>query len=107
MNNKQKDQLYQKIREAIVPKINPNAIFIFGSFATNTETQNSDVDILIEKKSNEPFHKRSVGIRRLLKDFDIPFDLLVYTPQEIQQKQKNKYSVVYQAIKNGIKIYEK
>ncbi|MFA5879552.1 MAG: nucleotidyltransferase domain-containing protein [Candidatus Margulisiibacteriota bacterium] len=107
MNDKQKMKIFQKIKDILVAKINPNSIFIFGLFATNTETENSDIDILIEKETIEPFHRRSIGVRRLLKDIDFPFDLLIYSPEEIKQKRTSKYSVVYQALTKGIKIYEK
>ncbi len=107
MDYKNKKELYQKIKRLLVKKVDPKTIFIFGSYANNTETENSDIDILIEKETTEPLYKRAVGIRSLLKEIDSPIDLLIYSPNEISQKLKNKYSIVYQAIHKGIKIYGK
>lgn len=105
INDIEKQYIYQTIREKLQP-IHPNRITVFGSFAKNEDHSNSDIDLLIEMNTDLPFIKRTLGIRRLLKEIPYPFDLLIYTPEEVATKLKDSYSVVFQAYKEGIRIDE-
>lgn len=107
MTQEQKTGIYAEIKRRLITALNPGAIYIFGSFARDTETGNSDIDVLIEKETTLSLQKRTSEARRLLKGLPFPFDVLVYTPQEIRGKLSDKYSLVYQAVSEGIKIYEK
>ncbi|MFH1619096.1 MAG: nucleotidyltransferase domain-containing protein [bacterium] len=107
MTQKQKTDIYEEIKRRLITALNPDAIYVFGSFARNTETANSDIDVLIEKETALRFQKRTSEARKLLKGLPFPFDVLVYTPQEIRGKLNDKYSAVYQAMSAGVKIYEK
>lgn len=107
MTQEQKTGIYGEIRRRLVAALDPDAIYIFGSFARNTETTGSDIDVLIEKETTLSIQKRISEAGRLLKGLPFPFDVLVYTPQEMREKSNDKYTVVYQAVSEGVKIYEK
>ncbi|HAR64165.1 MAG: hypothetical protein DKM50_00880 [Candidatus Margulisiibacteriota bacterium] len=102
-----KNRLYQIIREKIVAGLSPERIYVFGSFSRNQDTDNSDIDILIEKVTDSDIISRISGARRFLRGFPYPLDILVYTPQEIQEKSKDKHSVVFQALKDGVLLYDR
>jgi len=107
MTQEQKKGIYGEIKRRLIATLNPDAIYVFGSFARDMETTNSDIDVLVEKETALSFQKRTSEARKLLKGLPFPFDVLVYTPQEIREKLHDKYSVVYQAVSEGVKIYEK
>jgi len=106
MDLSKKQKLINDIKDKLVTTIHPKSIYLFGSFARNEETSSSDIDILIETNTNESFPNRNIGIRRSLKGINFPFDIIIYTPQEILDKAQDKYSLVYKVLKEGIKLYE-
>ena len=97
--------------ESIVQKIvlgyQPDKIFVFGSYATDTVVADSDLDLLIVKNTQIPFYKRSREVRKFLYGTKTPMDLLIYTDQELSNAEQDKYSVVYQALQHGKLIYAK
>lgn len=107
MKVEEKELLLNEITNRLVKGLSPSAIYLFGSFASNTETEDSDIDILIEKATSKRKIDRYHSVRGLLKGLPYPFDLLIYTPSEIKDRSKDKYSVIYQALNNGKKLYEK
>lgn len=72
----------------LIDNYRPEKIILFGSVARNQHTNNSDIDLLIIKKSEKkrPFRIKAVfealrGIKR-----NYPLDPLVYTPDEIKKR---------------------
>ena len=91
----------------IVENINPEKIILFGSYARGNYNEDSDLDLIIVKKSNLPRHKRGIEIRRLFYGLLIPMDLKVYTPDEYNAELINKYSFLHSAIKDSKTLYER
>ena len=94
---------------SIIKRIDPDTIYLFGSFANGGYDEGSDIDLLIVAKSGDPPLERRLKLRRMLKDYDrrIGLDLLVYTPEEFKMLENQPSSFIYSAIKNGEKIYER
>lgn len=63
----------------IAIRFNTDKIILVGSYAAGNPTNDSDLDLLIIKKSDLPRHKRSFEIQNLLIASMVPMDLLVYT----------------------------
>lgn len=105
MTSDTKQKLYEDITNKILLGISPKSLYIFGSYARNQETKDSDIDLLIEMDTDLPLWKRMGPVRRLLLDIRHPFDILVYTPKEMRSRLKDKYSVVYRAVSEGQKLY--
>jgi predicted nucleotidyltransferase len=91
----------------IVNNIDPEKIILFGSYANGNNNEDSDLDLIIVKKSNLPKHKRGIEIRRLFYGLLIPMDLKIYTPEEYNNELNNKYSFLYTAIKESKILYER
>lgn len=93
---------------SIIRKINPEKIYLFGSYATESSDEQSDIDLLIIAPSHERPLERRLKLRRMLSEYDRKFglDLLVYTPDEFEMLEKETSSFIYSAIKQGIKIYD-
>ena len=85
-----------KISE-IVKKIasgyNPEKIILFGSYASGTAAEDSDIDIFVIKDSELPRPQRTMQLRRMLLGSQIPMDLIVYTPREVD-KEKDEPSMI-------------
>ena len=100
----------KKISE-IVKKIasgyNPEKIILFGSYANGTAAENSDVDLFIIKNSELPRPQRAVQLRRILLGSQVPMDIIVYTPNEVNNEKDEKYSFVYEILNSGKTVYER
>ena len=100
----------EKILE-IVNKIasgyNPDKIILFGSYALGNPGENSDLDLFVIKETDLPRPQRSVQVRKMIYGSMVPIDLIVYTPQEIEESKDNKFSFVYQVLNTGKTLYER
>jgi predicted nucleotidyltransferase len=79
------------------------AAYLFGSFVTHTSRTWSDIDILIIQESELPFIERPRNFEDLL-ELGIPVDILVYTPNEIKQMEKDQSGFWKEIKKNRIKL---
>lgn len=83
-------KFYQKeikdITKRIAKKYKPEKIILYGSFAYGRPRKDSDVDLLIIKKTKKRRTERHLQVDRMLLDRVLPLDFLVYTPQEIERR---------------------
>ncbi|MCK5465963.1 nucleotidyltransferase domain-containing protein [Candidatus Parcubacteria bacterium] len=91
----------------IVDKYNPDKVYLFGSYAWGNPTADSDIDLFIVKNTVESQRERSRKLRSLLFGSGIPFDLLVYTPNEVKERLKMGDFFINDIIKKGEVLYER
>jgi uncharacterized protein len=91
----------------IATNINPDKIYLFGSYAVGKENADSDIDLLVVKETNLPKYKRSIEIQRLLIGSKLPVDIVVYTNDEFEIEKSKKFSFVNSAIKGAQLMYER
>jgi len=93
---------------SIIKQIEPEKIYLFGSYTTLAFDDQSDLDLLIVAPSNDRPLERRLKLRRMLLEYDrrIGLDLLVYTPSEFSILQEEPSSFVSSVLKQGIKIYD-
>ena len=99
------EELIQEIKNRIVSGVHPEKIILFGSYAYGTPTKDSDLDLLVIMPSDEPIHKRVLQIRKLLRDFRVPKDIIVYTPQEVEKWKNVTNAFITSIMKKGKVIY--
>ena len=83
----------------------PDKIMIFGSYATNSHTADSDVDILILKETFERPVERRRKVLHLLKGSKIPKDIFVMNRQEFEDAKDVSGSIAYEASRFGTIVY--
>ena len=93
---------------SIIREINPEKIYLFGSYAAESTDEQSDIDLLIVAPSYERPLERRLKLRRMLSEFDrnIGLDLLVYTPDEFETLLRETSSFISSVIGRGKKIYD-
>jgi predicted nucleotidyltransferase len=91
----------------IVLNYRPDKILLFGSYATGTANENSDLDFIIIKDTNTPKHKRGREVRRHLLGALVPMDLKIYTQDEFNIESNVDYSFLNSAIKGAKVVYER
>lgn len=96
----------ERISRKLVDSYKPERIILFGSCAHGKVTEDSDIDMLIIKKTKK---RRIDRIKEVLftVDNDLPFEPLVYTPQELKRRQAMGDFFVQDVLKEGKIIYEK
>jgi uncharacterized protein len=79
------DALIHQIVNVIVACFDPQRIILFGSRARNQARFDSDIDLFVEMDSSLNPRARSSAIYAAFEDCDWPMDVLVYTPQEVNE----------------------
>lgn len=104
-------KLIDEMVETVVSEVKPLRIYLFGSCALGTEGTDSDIDLLIiEEDAFNRNHNRwseLKRIRRALKRFHIPKDILVYSHEEFDQWQHATNHIIGHATRQGRLVYER
>lgn len=104
------EQLIEEMVRTIVEEIGPRRIYLFGSCARGDQALGSDVDLLIvEDQEFGPDRKRwseLQRIRKALRPFRIPKDILVYSQDEFAAWQNSVNHIVARAVREGKLLYE-
>jgi uncharacterized protein len=93
--------------ERIVHELIPEKVVLFGSYAYGVPTPDSDVDLLIILKTDAPSKNRSWAVSQLLLPRPFPVDILVRTPQEIEQALVRGDFFVREILERGVVLYER
>ena len=84
---------------------NIHRIIVFGSVATDSQSLDSDLDLLIVKDANVNKYQDIVQFRKVLKGLGLPIDILVIEKNEFQERLEYPSNVYYWANKNGKVVY--
>lgn len=106
MDNESFDRLNQ-ITQKLVEQIQPEKIVVFGSYATERATPNSDVDLLVILESDLRRDQRQEAISRVLRPRDFPLDVLAYTPAEVDTCLADPHSFLRHILTTGRVLYER
>ena len=103
-----KKQTINIIKDTLVAVYNPLKIYLFGSHAWGTPTEDSDLDLLIiVSKSTKKSYERAVKGYHALRDMTISKDILVLTKKEFEESSKDSSTLCYQAKHSGKLLYAK
>lgn len=100
------ETLLREVVERIRRTVRPQRIVLFGSRARGDARPDSDLDLLVVQRSGVPRHRRSVPIYRALADIPVEVDVIVYTPQEIDDWRDVPEAFVTTALREGEVLYE-
>ena len=101
------DDLVRDIIRRIVQTAQPDKIILFGSRARGDARPDSDFDVLVIKESSEPRYRRSVPLYVALADLPAEVEVMVYTPEEIDEWRQVSQAFVTTAVREGTTIYER
>jgi uncharacterized protein len=91
----------------IIQAYQPLKLILFGSQARGEAGPHSDIDLLVVLSQVEDKRQTTVAIRRLLSDLSVSKDILVTTPEEIEQRGQRLGRVLRPALRDGRVIYER
>ena len=96
----------KEITRRIVLTAHPHKIVLFGSRGRAEERPDSDWDILVIADSERPRHERAGPLYSALSDMREPVDILVYTPEEVEEWKDVPQALVTAATREGKVLYE-
>lgn len=105
------EQLIRAMVQAIVEEVAPQRVYLFGSLARDSSRGGSDVDLLVvEEQGFGPDRSRwseLKRIRRSLRSFRLPKDILVYSRDEFEKWADCVNHVIAHAVREGRLLYER
>lgn len=98
---------HNAIVEALAKQYGAEKIIMFGSHARGTAKYDSDLDLVVIKKTRTPFLKRMREVGKLLAKSGAgqPADVLVYTPEEFAALSKRWNPFFHRILKEGKIVY--
>lgn len=100
------EALLAEVVQRILAVAKPEKVVLFGSYAYGEPRSGSDLDLLIVMRTDLPPHRRTVPFYRALAGLVIPKDVLVYTPEEVQDWSGVSEALVTTALREGRVLYE-
>jgi predicted nucleotidyltransferase len=99
--------LIEQIVRRITAVADPKKIILFGNHARGEAQPTSDLDLLVVADSTFPRHRRSAPLYGVLSKILLPMDIVVFTPDEVEEWSSVRQAFVTTAIREGRVIYEK
>ena len=97
------DEMVRRIAE----RFHPEQIILFGSHATGRAGPDSDVDLLVVMRGVEGWRRKTAtAIDVALMGIDLPTDILVVTPEDVERGRHQISTVMYPALREGKILYD-
>jgi predicted nucleotidyltransferase len=106
MNNFIQEEI-KKITKEIVKNYKPEKIILFGSATQGKFDQNSDLDFFIIKDTKKRWVDRLTEVYGYIRNRSLPVDIIVYTPQQTQNRLEIGDPFVKEIMNKGKILYEK
>lgn len=93
----------------LVEKFNPDQIVLFGSYAYGNPTRDSDVDLLIVKKTEKSPREEATAIRKAFQPLrhsvaNLAFDIMVRDPEDLRERISKGGAFHTAIIRNGLRL---
>jgi predicted nucleotidyltransferase len=100
------DSMLAIVKERLVAEFQPEQIWLFGSHAWGTPTEDSDVDLMVVvRDSDETPVRRSQRAHRCLRGLGMPKDVIVPTRAQVDRYKHLRASLFHQVLTQGRKLY--
>lgn len=101
------DRLLGQIVSRIVERFHPHKIILFGSYAHGKPSPESDVDLLVIMDSVERPARRSAAVALACRPRHLAMDILVRTPQEIEERLASGDFFIRDILERGRVLYDR
>ena len=106
------DKAIEQVVETIRDRYKPEKIILFGSRVWGKPDDDSDLDVLIIKDSEEREVERIREVSRLVhrfqqRPYSLPLDILVKTPEEIRERLAIGDDFIRDIVTRGRVVYER
>jgi len=108
INLDQRDQIFSQIEEycqEVVSKLNPQAVILFGSFASGDINEASDIDIVVIADFQVSFLDR-IKLLLDLNRFGLPIEPVGYTVAEFRKMKQAGNPFIAEVVDKGKVLYQ-
>ena len=95
-----------RMTQRIVERFSPQKVIAFGSWARGEASPDSDIDFLVIMPYIGSKRDCQVSIRRELKEFPVPKDVIVISAEELEREYTRSWSFYKMAVSEGKVLYE-
>ena len=96
----------RKMVRRLVDRFDPDQIILFGSHARGTARPDSDVDLLVILPVTGSKRAKRIEMRVALHDINVPKDIVVATPEQVEQQKNVVGTIIRPALREGQVLYE-
>ena len=103
------DAMIREMAAVVAREVCPEAVVLFGSYATGDARAGSDVDLLVVE--SDPFgpgkdrRREMTRLWRALAGFAVAKDILVYSHDEVSRWRNARNHVIARALREGKVLY--
>jgi predicted nucleotidyltransferase len=91
----------------IVEHLHPERVILFGSYAAGLQGPGSDVDLLVIVGVKGAKRSKEVELYRLLAGIGLPKDIVVVTPDDVEEYRHVPGTIIQSALQQGKVLYER
>jgi predicted nucleotidyltransferase len=91
----------------IIKTANPEQVILFGSRATGTARQDSDVDFLVVMPLTKPRRRLEGDLHAAMIGAPLAKDILVVTPEELERFRDVPGTIIQPALATGKIVYHR
>lgn len=94
------------ITDSVFSVVNPTSIILFGSYAKNLETKDSDMDIcVITEENKNPFDIMTTLRLKLFDELNKAVDIVVYDKNTFDSRKTVVNTFEHEIYSTGVKLY--
>ena len=97
----------QEVIRKIVEGYDPEKIIIFGSYARGDWTEDSDLDVLVVKETEERPFDRIGAVSGACWPRELPMDILVKTPAELEEELVEEQLFAREIMREGVLVHDR
>jgi predicted nucleotidyltransferase len=94
-----------RLTQAVIEKVNPLRIILFGSAAREAGTVDSDIDLLIVVPDGTHRRRTAQRLYREIAGIGVPFDLVVATSKDLEEHADNPGLIYRTVLREGREVY--
>ncbi len=107
MNSVAAEEMIERAGRALIDAASaPAKVILFGSHAREDAEEGSDLDFLVIEREVEDRLAEAVKLRRALRGFGAPVDVIVMDEALVQRRAKVKGTMVDRALREGRVVAE-
>ena len=101
------DELLDEITRRLVAALDPDAIYLFGSYAWGTPDEESDVDLMVIVPEPDPASRFRLAVqaRKALRGLEVAKDVLVRSRQGFAERSQRRGTLEHSVGTQGRLLY--
>ncbi|MGB7291787.1 MAG: nucleotidyltransferase domain-containing protein [Thermodesulfobacteriota bacterium] len=94
----------KKISDRLKKEYNAEKVILYGSYARDEATEDSDLDILVIASTKERMIDRMASVSRIIRDLrnGVPISPIVLTPEEFRDKLDMEDAFIQTIMEEGV-----